>query len=289
MGPFFSPGLHHRRLIATATATAIGHATAMTMTMTIVFGLAWASPPQWAAASETPLLVSAAISLTEPLRALAPLFARQQKLPPPAFNFGSSGALRQQIVKGAPVDVFVSAGEKPMHQLEQQGLLLPGSRRVIAGNQLVLVVPARSPRHPLSFQGLASMAIRRIAIGDSNVPAGDYARQTLAYYQLTHALQSKLVPMGSARSVANAVAHGDVDAGIVYKSDADRIANLRITATAPARSHVPITYSAAVIKTTKQPQHALAYLSSLTSPRALQEYRRLGLLLPTPVPASSSQ
>jgi len=256
------------------------------------FGLglvACAGPLPLAAAREPPLLVSAAISLTEPLQLLAPLFARQQKLPPPAFNFGSSGTLKQQIEKGAPVDVFVSAGEKPLNQLEQQGLLLPGSRRAIAGNQLVLVVPARSPRQPLNFQGLAGVGIRRIAIGDSSVPAGAYARQTLNFYQLTDTLQSKLVPMASVRAIAHAVARGDVDAGIVYKSDANQVANLRITAMAPERSHAPITYSAAVIRTSKQPRHALAYLSSLTNPRSLQEYRRFGLLLPTPVLASSGQ
>jgi len=257
--------------------------------MALGFGLACASSLPLAAAREPPLLVSAAISLTESLQALAPLFARQQKLPPPVFNFGSSGTLKQQIGRGAPVDVFVSAGEMPLNQLEQQGLLLPGSRRVIAGNQLVLVVPARSPRQSLSFQGLSSGTIRRIAIGDSSVPAGVYARQTLAFYQLTQALQSKLVPMGSVRAIAHAVAHGDVDAGIVYKSDANHVANLRITAMAPERSHAPITYSAAVIRTSKQPRHALAYLSSLTSPRSLQEFRRFGLLLPTPAPATSGQ
>ena len=253
----------------TATALALG------------LGLAWVGPLQAVVAKETPLLVSAAISLSEPLQALAPLFARQQKLAPPAFNFGSSGALKLQIAKGAPVDVFISAADKPMRQLEQQGLLLAGSRRVIAGNQLVLVVPDRSPRQPLGFTGLASVTIRRIAIGDSSVPAGEYARQTLAYYHLTQVLQAKLVPMGSVRAVARAVAHGDVDAGIVYKSDAHNVANLRITAIAPQRSHAPIRYSAAVIKGSRQPQRALAYLRSLTSPGALQVYRRFGLQVPT--------
>jgi len=255
--------------------------TALALGLALGLGLAWMGRGQAVVAKETPLLVSAAISLSEPLQSLAPSFARRQKLPPPAFNFGSSGALKQQIARGAPVDVFVSAADKPMLQLEQQGLLLPGTRRVIAGNQLVLVVPARSPRRSLGFAALASCTIRRIAIGDGSVPAGEYARQTLAYYQLTDALQAKLVPMGSVRAVAHAVAHGYVDAGIVYKSDANSVANLRITAIAPQRSHAPIRYSAAVVKGSSQPQRALAYLRSLTGSEALQAYRRFGLQVST--------
>jgi molybdate transport system substrate-binding protein len=271
-------GLPIRRISATALALGLGMAFGIGLG-----GLAWVGARQAVVAKESPLLISAAISLSEPLQALAPFFARQQKLPLPAFNFGSSGALKQQIAKGAPVDVFIAAADKPMQQLQQLGLLLPGSRRVLASNRLVLVVPARSPRQPLGFAGLASVTIRRIAIGDSSVPAGDYARQTLAHYQLTDALQAKLVPMGSVRAVAHAVAHGDVDAGIVYESDAHNVANLRITAIAPQRGHAPIRYSGAVIKGSRQPQQALAYLRSLSSPTAQQTYRRFGLQVPTAI------
>lgn len=242
--------------------------------------LSSALPP---AAVPAPLLVAAAISLSEPLQALAPGIARSRKQPLPTFNFASSGSLQRQIEKGAPVDVFVSAGEKQMNRLEQQGLLLAGTRRVIASNQLVLVVSARSPLRRLSFAGLTSGTIRQVAIGDSTVPAGDYARQILAYYKLSEALKSKLVPLGTARAVAQAVANGDVDAGIVYKSDAQNVANLRITAVAPERSHKPILYSAGVIRSSPQSLQGKAYLLALTTPQALQSLRHYGLL---PAPAT---
>ena len=237
-------------------------------------------------AEAKPLLVGAAVSLTEPLQALAPSFAAALKVPAPSFNFAASGVLQQQIQKGAPIDVFVSAGDKQMDRLEKAGLLVAGSRRVIAGNQLVLVVPSRSPLHSLRFQGLDSMAIRRIAIGDSSVPAGDYGRQTLAYYGLSEAVKAKLVPLGSVRAVANAVAAGDVDAGIVYKSDAQTVPNLRIVAGAPEASHTPIRYSAAVIAASRQPNVASAYLGSLTTAQASQVFRRYGLL---PLPAAAKR
>ena len=230
------------------------------------------------AAEAKPLLVGAASSLSEPLQALAPGFAAAQKVPAPTFNFAASGVLQQQIQRGAPIDVFVSAGEKQMDRLEKAGLLLAGSRRVIAGNQLVLVVPSRSPLRSLRFGGLDSIAIRRIAIGDNSVPAGDYGRQTLAYYGLREAVQAKLVPLGSVRAVAHAVAAGNVDAGIVYKSDARSGPNLRIVAGAPEASHAPIRYSAAVIATSRQPKLARAYLNSLSSAQAGQMFRRYGLL-----------
>lgn len=234
------------------------------------------------AAEAKPLLVGAASSLSEPLQALAPGFAAAQKVPAPTFNFAASGVLQQQIQRGAPIDVFVSAGEKQMDRLEKAGLLLAGSRRVIAGNQLVLVVPSRSPLRSLRFGGLDSIAIRRIAIGDNSVPAGDYGRQTLAYYGLREAVQAKLVPLGSVRAVAHAVAAGNVDAGIVYRSDARNGPNLRIVAGAPEASHAPIRYSAAVIASSRQAKVARAYLNSLSSAQAGQMFRRYGLL---PLPA----
>lgn len=237
-------------------------------------------------AETKPLLVGAASSLSEPLQDLAPGFVAALKVPAPSFNFAASGVLLQQIHRGAPIDVFVSAGEKQMDWLQKAGLLVVGSRRVIAGNQLVLVVPSRSPLHSLRFQGLNSMAIRRIAIGDSSVPAGDYGRQTLAYYGLSEAVKAKLVPLGSVRAVAIAVAAGDVDAGIIYKSDAQNVRNLRIVALAPDASHTPIRYSAAVIAASRQPKVASAYLGSLTTAQASQVFRRYGLL---PLPAAAKR
>jgi ABC-type molybdate transport system substrate-binding protein len=135
-----------------------------------------------------PLLVSAAISLTDVLQGLAPSFSRTKRVPPPQFNLGASGSLQRQIEQGAPVDVFLSAGTKQMDALEQAKLLLPGTRRNLISNQLVLVVPAQR-RGIMGFTDLESPRIRRIAIGDTAVPAGDYARQALRHYKLLTPLQ----------------------------------------------------------------------------------------------------
>ena len=240
----------------------------------------------WGArAGASPLLVSAAASLSGPLQALAVPFAREQGAAPPRFNVGASGLLQQQIQQGAPADVFLSAGSRPMDTLERAGLLLAGSRRDVLGNRLVLVVPARAPRRPLAIAGLAAPRVGRIAIGDGTVPAGDYARQVLAHFGLTAAVAPKLVPLGSVRAVARAVAAGNVDAGFVYRSDAVQLGGLRVVATAPLSSHAPIRYGGAVLRRSRQPRLARAYLQSLGSPAARTLLRREGFeILPGRAP-----
>lgn len=238
-----------------------------------------------ARAAAPPLLVSAAASLSGPLQTLAVPVVRGRGAPPPQFNFAASGLLQQQIQQGAPADVFLSAGARPMDSLEKAGLLLAGSRRDVLGNRLVLVVPARAPRRPLAIAGLAAPGVGRIAIGDGTVPAGDYARQVLAHGGLTAAVAPKLVPLGSVRAVARAVADGNVDAGFVYRSDAVQLGGLRVVATAPLTSHAPIRYSGAVLRNSRQPRLALAYLRSLGSPDARALFRREGFVtLPDRVP-----
>jgi len=224
-----------------------------------------------------PLLVSAAISLQDVLQQLAPAFARAKRVRAPQFNLAASGTLQRQVEQGAPVDVYLSAGSRQMDALQKGGWLLPTTRRNIIGNQLVLVAPAER-RSMLGFADLTSPRIRRIAIGDNTVPAGDYARQLLRHLQLSDSLQSKLVPMGSVRAVAAAVASGNADAGFVYRSDAVGFKGLRITATAPAGSHQPIVYSGAVLRRSRQPGVANAYLDSLTTAAARRTFIRAGFM-----------
>lgn len=228
-----------------------------------------------------PLLVSAAISLGDVLKKLAPSFSRAQRVPPPQWNLAGSGTLQRQIEQGAPVDVFLSAGGRQMDALEQAGLLRKGTRRNFISNQLVLVVPSNR-RGLLGFRDLTSPRIRRIAIGDNTVPAGDYAREVLQHYKLTAKVQPKLVPLGSVRAVATAVASGNADAGFVYRSDVVGATNLRIAATAPGGSHTPILYSGAVILRSRQPGIAKAYLDGLGREAARNAFIQAGF---SPLPA----
>lgn len=256
------------------------HRTPWARRLLLVWGVLLASSAAAAArppGTPPPLLVSAATSLGEVLQRLGPDFQRRLRVAAPQVNLAASGTLQRQIEQGAPVDVFLSAGDKPMQALERVGLLRQGSRRTLIGNRLVLVASARQ-RRILGFADLASPRIRRIAIGDSAVPAGDYARQVLQHYGLSATVRPRLIPLGSVRAVAAAVASGSADVGFVYRTDAIGVAALRIVATAPASSHKPIVYSGAVLARSRQPDLATAYLDALASPEARPVWQRAGFL-----------
>jgi molybdate transport system substrate-binding protein len=180
------------------------------------------------------------------------------------FNYGASGALARQIVNGAPVDVFLSAAPKPMDDLAAQGLILPGTRRDLLRNDIVLIGPALR-----SFTDLATPAVKIIALGDpASVPAGDYGRQVLTALHLWDAVQPKLVLAKDVRQVLSYVGTGNADAGIVYATDAKSAPNVRVAATAPPGTHTPVVYPVAVIKSTHAPVAARAFAAYLAGPHA---------------------
>src|SRR5574341_417091 len=133
----------------------------------------WATRPS--AAAERELLVSAAVSLREPLQQIGALFKQRHPDVKVAFNWGGSGALQQQIQYGAPVDVYVSAASKQMDELEAKGLLLNDTRRTLAANRLVLIARSAFRSGFTSFQDLTKSEVKQIAIGNPRtVPAGQY-------------------------------------------------------------------------------------------------------------------
>ena len=137
------------------------------------------------------------------------------------FNFGASGDLIKQIQGGAPVAVFASAAQKDMNELEQAGLLIPGSRTDFAGNSVVLVQPRQATVKLAGFPDLAKPEVKKIAIGNpKTVPAGRYAMEVLAFFKLADPIQDKLVLAENVRQVLDYVARGEVDAGLVYHTDA---------------------------------------------------------------------
>ncbi len=207
---------------------------------------------QPAAAEE--LTVSAAISLKNAFEEIGRQFEKSHPGVKVLFNFGASGDLARQIEAGAPVDVFASAALKDMDDLDRQGLIRPGSKTNFAGNTLVLIVPNRSPIPVKSFQDLRDERIQRIAIGNpKTVPAGRYAQEVLTRLQLWEVLKNKLILAENVRQVLDYVARGEVDAGLVYSTDARTRANeIKIISTAPEESHQPILYPIGIIRGTKK-------------------------------------
>ena len=220
------------------------------------------------------LTVSAAISLKEPLDALAQNYDRQHPDIHVVCNYGASGTLQHQIEQGAPVDIFMSAGEKQMDALQNENLLTPGTRRDLLTNQLVLIVPANSTT-VRSFGDLAKASVKFVAVGEPRtVPAGMYAQQVLEHLHLLPAIKSKLVYAGDVRQVLAYVESGNAAAGLVYTTDARISRRVRVVATAPADSHEPILYPVAALRASKSPQAARSFLDALESPATLALFEK---------------
>ncbi len=222
------------------------------------------------------LTISAAISLKEPLQTIAQSYEQRHPGERVVCNFGASGTLQRQIEQGAPVDIFISAGEPQMDALEREKLLVPGSRRDLLANQMALIVPAES--HKITgFADLRESAVRKIAVGNPQiVPAGTYAMQVLKSLNLLPAIQPKLVFATDVRQALAYVETGNADAGLVYVTDAKISAAVRVAAIAPADSHLPILYPVALLTNSKSPEAAHSLLDALESADALNAFEKAG-------------
>jgi len=228
------------------------------------------------------ITVSAAISLKDALDELGPIFQVQQHRKnggsgtAVTFNYGGSGTLARQIEQGAPVDVFFSAAEKQMDELAVQGLIVADTRRDLVANALVLIAPAQSTALH-SFQDLSNAAVKTIALGEtSTVPAGMYARQTLEHLGLFASVEKKVVYAKDVRAVLTYVETGNADAGLVYQTDANTSTKVRVVAVAPADSHDPILYPAAVLRDAKDKAAARAFVEFLQGSDARAVFQKYG-------------
>lgn len=223
------------------------------------------------------LTVSAAASLKPALEELRTEFEKSGVRV--VFNFGASGALQQQIVNGAPVDVFLSAAVRPMDDLERAGLLVEGTRRVVAGNTIVVIAP-RDRVEPRTIEGLASVGM--VAIGEpASVPAGAYAMEVFRYFGLVEALKGRLVFGKDVRQVLVYVETGEVGAGVVYASDVKGVGGIRVVGTAPPDSHRPVEYPGGVVKGSPHSREAEKFLEFLTSDLARGVFQRRGFVVPS--------
>ena len=137
------------------------------------------------------------------------------------YNFGASGDLQKQIEAGAPIDVFLSAAQRQMDELEKQNLIVAASRRAFARNVLTVIKPADSRIDIAKPADLLDARVGRIVIGNpKTVPAGQYAEESLRALGLWERLQPKLVFSENVRQALDYVARGEVDAGFVYTTDA---------------------------------------------------------------------
>ncbi|MEA5506780.1 molybdate ABC transporter substrate-binding protein [Halotia wernerae UHCC 0503] len=226
----------------------------------------------------TELTVSAGASMQDAMKAVGQAYQQEHPNTKITYNFGSSGTLAQQIQQGAPADIFISANEKFMDELDKKDLLLPGTRKDLLKNDVVLIVPNKGNVPNISnFQQLTSSNIKRFSIGDpESVPAGRYAKEVLTNAKIYDQLKSKTIFAKDVRQVLSYVELGNVDAGIVYATDAKISNKVKVVATAPKNTHKPIVYPVGAIKRTQNPEAAKEFIQFLSSDRATDTFKKYG-------------
>jgi len=223
--------------------------------------------------------VFAAASLTDSLKEIAANYEKTSgdKI---SFNFGASSTLARQIEAGAPAGIFFSADEAQMNGLATNGLIDPATRKSILGNSLVVVVPSDSSLQINSAGDLTNASVKQIALADPKaVPAGVYAKAWLTKLKLWPAIEPKVVPTENVRAALAAVASGNVDAGVVYKTDAAISKNVKIAYEVPRADGPDISYPMALVKSSPESEAAKKFLDYLSSKEAGQVFTRYGFLL----------
>lgn len=221
------------------------------------------------------ITVAAAASLQDAAQEAAEVFGQKQSDIKVIYTFASSGALQKQIEEGAPADLFISAGQSQMDALEEGDLIVKESRQNLLGNELVLIAPTGSTLK--DFKGLQDPAVKKIGIGTpETVPAGKYAQESLTTQKLWDSLQPKLVMAKDVREVLSYVETGNVDAGLVYRSDTYNNDKIIVVTAAPADSHKPITYPLAIVKATKNQEQAQAFIDFLKGPEGSKILSKYG-------------
>nr|WP_310232447.1 molybdate ABC transporter substrate-binding protein [Luteimonas terrae] len=235
------------------------------------------------AQARAPITVFAAASLKESMDAAA---ARYQRDTGQAVrvSYAASSALARQIEQRAPADVFVSADLEWMDWLQARKRIDAASRRVLLGNTLVLVAPARSAAQPfeltrdtdllplLGARGRLSLALT------ASVPAGKYARAAFESLGQWPALQARVAESDSVRSALTLVARGEAPLGVVYASDAHAEPRVKVLATFPADSHPAIVYPVARVAASRHPQ-ADAFVWWLDGEAASAIFRQHGFTI----------
>lgn len=230
-------------------------------------------------ASKVTLNVSAAASLTDAINAIDALYTQKNPNVTITPNFASSGTLQKQIEAGAPADVFLSAAPQQMDALQKEQLIIDSTRKDILGNEVVLIVPKDSTLNLTDFKQLLDANVKKIAIGDpTSVPAGTYAKKVFEELGIWTQLQPKFVLGSDVRQVLAYVAGDNVDAGVVYATDAPISKGVKIVAVGPADINNTIIYPAAVLKGSKNQAAAKAYVDFLSTPDAKAIFEKYGFV-----------
>ncbi|MBP3875194.1 MAG: molybdate ABC transporter substrate-binding protein [Lachnospiraceae bacterium] len=241
--------------------------------------------------ADTELVVFAAASMTETLTEIKDMYEEANPGVTLTYNFDSSGTLKTQIEEGAECDVFISAGQKQMNELDisagedvnPDGLdfVKEDSRIDLLENKVTLVVPEENPKGIESFDALAELLKDGdvlMAMGNSDVPVGQYTQKILDFYDLDEeelANAGKITYGTNVKEVTTQVVEGSVDCGVVYCTDAFS-AGLDVVDSATAEMCGQVIYPAAVLKNSKDVDAAQAFLDYLSGDEAMAVFEGVG-------------
>lgn len=242
---------------------------------------------------KTELVVFAAASMTETLNQIKTDYEAQHKDVTLTYNFDSSGTLKTQIQEGATCDVFISAAQKQMDQLdaskdktanpEQLDFINSDSRMDLLENKVVLVVPENNPKNINSFDDLKNKLESGdvlMAMGNSDVPVGQYTQKILQYFGLDEkalADAGEITYGSNVKEVTTQVSEGSADCGIVYYTDAYS-AGLKVVGEATEEMCGKTIYPAAVMKNSEHPEQAQEFLAYLSSDAAAKVFEKVGFV-----------
>ncbi|GHS94786.1 molybdate ABC transporter substrate-binding protein [Synergistales bacterium] len=248
--------------------------------------------PTWGADNDT-VTVFAAASMTESMNQIAALYKKAAPNVEIVYNFDSSGTLKTQIQSGAECDIFISAGQRQMDQLditanpsvntEKLDFVLPGTRFDIVANQVVLIVPkGKNPKGINDFADVITDKVSIVALGNSDVPVGQYSAEIYANLGIWEKLkqQSKITYASNVKEALVQVAAAAVDCGVVYGTDAATSNGVEVAALAPAGSHRPIVYPAAILKPVKNESAAKAFVEFLKGDESKTVFKSIGFAIP---------
>lgn len=240
---------------------------------------------------KTKLTVFAAASMTETMNEIAKAYQQEHPDVEIVYNFDSSGTLKHQIQNGAACDVFISAAQKQMDQLdaskderanpERLDFVLPGTRIDLLENKVVLATPEGNPKQIASFDDMAQKledGSIRLVMGNSDVPVGQYTQKILAYYGLDEqaiAEQGRITYGSNVKEVTTQVKEGSADCGVIYGTDAYS-AGLKPVGEATKDMCGQVVYPAAVLKTSAHPEAAKEFLAYLQSEQAMAVFEGVG-------------
>ena len=231
-----------------------------------------------AAAAGAEIRVFAAASLTDVLKEVATDYqkATGDKV---VFNFAGSNFLARQIEAGAPADLFFSADQAQMDAVQKKGLIVAETRRNRLSNSLVIVIASDSHLQIKSARDLGSSAVKRLALADpAGVPAGIYAKQFLQRQNLWSALSPKIVPTENVRGALLAVEAGNVEAAIIYKTDAAISKRTKVAFEVPAADTPAIHYPVALLTDAKDRASAKRFWAHLFSANATSLFEKHGFI-----------